>query len=112
MHTGGMWGVPGGKVEISSGNIFNIIEQTLSREILEEVGIEIENNVKLLTNNSFIRSTGHHVVSLYFECKWKSGIAMPLSDISDTLWIKKEDVELYTYPENLKFILFLAFKNI
>jgi hypothetical protein len=32
---------------------------------MEETGIKIANHAELLTNNTFIRSTGQHVVALH-----------------------------------------------
>ena len=43
------------------------------------VGVEIEKEVKLITNNTFIRSSnGQHVIAMVFKCKYKSGEAKPL----------------------------------
>ena len=49
-HEPGKWTIPGGKIDHTNGNVFNIIEKTLSREIMEETGVEIREDVQLVTN--------------------------------------------------------------
>ncbi len=46
-HAAGMWTVPGGKIENDTelGPIFNMVEKTLVREVIEEVGIEITKDI-------------------------------------------------------------------
>ena len=53
-HEPGKWTIPGGKVEKTSGDVWNIIEETLKKEVMEETGVEITDNAQLLTNNTFI----------------------------------------------------------
>jgi len=84
-QSGGKWSVPGGKVDMELGD--GIIQKTLNREIKEEVGLEIEDHVDMLGNDSFVRSSGHHVVALIFLCRWKKGNARPLEDNDKVLWL-------------------------
>lgn len=86
----GKWTAPGGKVEMELGR--DIIENTLKREVMEEVGVEIE-NFRLLSNHSFIRSSGHHVVVLSFLVDYKSGEAKPLDDHADVKWVTLDEME-------------------
>jgi 8-oxo-dGTP diphosphatase len=92
-HQPGSWTVPGGKVERTEGNVWNIIEETLKKEIMEETGVEIKDDAQLLTNNTFIRSTGQHVVALVFLCHWKSGESKSLEDTIDTKWITEDELK-------------------
>lgn len=108
-HAPGKWSIPGGKVERTEGGVWNIVEETLKREVLEETGVEIEDEVKLIANNTFIRSTGHHVVALIFLCKWKSGKAKALEDTIDVKWITNGEVGQYDFSEGVKRYLTLAF---
>ncbi|HOI59895.1 MAG TPA: NUDIX domain-containing protein [Candidatus Pacearchaeota archaeon] len=91
------WTIPGGKVEQTEGNVWNILEKTLKREVREEVGIIIDDNVKLILNNTFIRTGGQHVIALTFLCYWVSGIAEPCEDTEDVAWIAEEDLESYDF---------------
>jgi len=77
------WFFPGGKVEAEMGN--GIIEKTLDREIMEEVGVKIK-NPKLILNNGFLRISGHHVIGLTFLCDYVKGTAKPLEDQEKVMW--------------------------
>lgn len=86
----GRWAVPGGKVDMDVES--HIIENSLKREIMEEVGIEVE-NFKFLASRSFIRSSGHHVVGLSFTAEYKSGEARPLEDQEEVRWVTISEME-------------------
>lgn len=100
-HEPGKWTIPGGKVERTSGEVWNIIEETLKREVMEETGIEIDDSAELLANNTFIRSTGQHVVALIFFCHWKAGVEKPLEDTIDTKWITEKNLEIMKFAPNV-----------
>ncbi len=87
----GMWSIPGGKVDLDLGP--NVVENTLKKEILEEVNLRIQGNLKYLGSQSFIRSSGHHVVSLTFIAMYKSGKAKPLEDQEAVKWMTVEEIE-------------------
>lgn len=89
-QAGGQWSVPSGKVEIEEG--IGIIEKTLKREILEEVGLKIKDKVVLLGNGAFTRVSGHNVIGLTFLCDWKSGIAKPLEDQEEIRWLHLPEI--------------------
>ncbi|HRO65807.1 MAG TPA: NUDIX domain-containing protein [Candidatus Dojkabacteria bacterium] len=97
VHMPGVWSIPGGKVD-DDGETVNILQETLKREVLEEVGVEITDEIDLVYNNSFKRSDGASVVGLTFLCHWKTGEAQPLEEILEVGWftldelIDKEDV--------------------
>lgn len=86
----GEWSLPGGKVENEVGE--RRLEDALKREVMEEVGVEIMDEVRLIYNDSFIRSSGHHVVMLTFLCEWKSGEAKPLEDQEEVAWMSIEEI--------------------
>jgi len=86
----GKWAVPGGKIEMELGS--NIVENSLKREVQEEVGIEVD-DFHFLASRSFIRSSGHHVVALSFIADYKSGEAMPLEDQDEIRWVTIEEME-------------------
>jgi mutator protein MutT len=101
-HMPGMWSIPGGKVENIKDEEFSIIEKTLVKEIREEVGIEINNNIVLIANNTFKHTKGYIVLALVFLCQYKSGEARPLEDTIDIAWIDPNDIDDYTYPDNVR----------
>lgn len=73
-HEPGKWTIPGGKIENSDSEkeLFGVIEDTLKREVEEEVGVTITNKVKLIQNNIFERSTGQMVLSLVFLTEYEN----------------------------------------
>ncbi|MDE2144953.1 MAG: NUDIX domain-containing protein [Patescibacteria group bacterium] len=101
-HEPGKWTIPGGKIDRTEGDVFNIIEKTLAREIMEETGVETERDVKLITNNTFIRSDGQHVIALVFKCEYKFGEAKALEDTIDCKWATLEEVKDMEFPPNVK----------
>ena len=102
IHEPGKWTIPGGKVERTTEETWNIIEKTLADEVMEETGVKIKNNAILLLNNTFIRSTGQHVVALIFLCYWASGEAKPLDDTIDVRWIGKDEINNFEFAPNVK----------
>jgi ADP-ribose pyrophosphatase YjhB (NUDIX family) len=102
VHEPGKWTIPGGKVEKTPGNIWNIVEESLKREVLEETGIKIQNEICLITTNTFIHSTGNHVVALTFLCRYRSGKAKPLEDTIKVNWISLKQIDNYQFAPNVK----------
>lgn len=92
LHKPNTWSLSGGKVE---GKIEepNILQKTLRREIKEEVGIDVIDDIELIYNNSFVRTDGAHVVMLTFLCHYKSGEAKPLEDTAEIRWFTIEELK-------------------
>jgi len=90
-QAGGVWSFPGGKVDHNIGE--NIIENALKREIIEEVGVEIEDHIEFIYNDGFIRISGHHVVMMTFLCFYKSGEARALEDQEEVRWLTLKELE-------------------
>lgn len=84
-QAGGMWSFPGGKVDNEVGR--GVIEQSLKKEVMEEVGLEIEDHVEFIYDDAFIRVSGHHVIMMTFLCFYKSGEAKPLEDQEEVRWL-------------------------
>lgn len=102
VHEPGKWTVPGGKVEKTHGNVWNILQKTLKKEVMEETCIKIDDHVELFLNNTFIHSTGQHVVVLVFLCHWKSGDALPREDTIEVKWITEKELKKIKFPPNVK----------
>jgi 8-oxo-dGTP diphosphatase len=65
---------PGGKVE-GAGNADDVLEETLRREIAEEVGLEVHAEMAYLRSSAFL-AEGEPVVDVVFLCRWKAGMAI------------------------------------
>ncbi|KOP78307.1 DNA mismatch repair protein MutT [Lysinibacillus sp. FJAT-14745] len=71
-HAGGLLSLIGGKVDIE-GNSPNILEKTLKREIFEEIGVKVKENLKYIHSTSFVTDKGENVVDIIFLCEYESG---------------------------------------
>ena len=71
-HAPGALSFPGGKVESADGPD-DALESTLRREIREEVGVEIEDEVRYVYSRRFDTDDGKQVVGITFLCRYNSG---------------------------------------
>jgi len=108
-HEGGKWSIPGGKIE-SVGEEHDILLKNIKKEIFEEVGVEIFDDIVLAHDNTFTRSNGDNVLALVFVCKYKSGEAKPLEDTVDVKWIGKDEIGNYEFSPNVKEYVLKGFK--
>lgn len=108
-HEGGKWTIPGGKAESEVDEEFDLLEKNLQKEIREETGVEIEDKVELLCNNTFLRSNGQPVLALVFKCIYKSGEPQALEDTIDCKWATEEEIEKMEFPPNVKDYILKAF---
>lgn len=95
----GYWGIPGGTVE--SGD--DSLEDALSREFIEEVGIEID-NIEMIANNTVKRE---HKTMLYivFSARHKSGEVQALEDTEIAQWKTIEEArKLQLTPNTLEIL--------
>jgi 8-oxo-dGTP diphosphatase len=83
----GYWGIPGGKVE-TRGNIPNILEYEVKREVLEEVGIEVD-DLKYI--ESHMNDSGK--LNVCFSCKISGGVPKALEDTSEVGWFSLKEAE-------------------
>ncbi len=111
-HEPGKWTIPGGKVEKTEGNIWSILEATCAREVKEETGVEIEEHIELLANNTFVHSSGKHAIALTFLCHWKSGQPQALEDTIGAKWASPEELEGLAFAPNVKSYITKGFKRI
>ena len=81
---------PGGKVEgITRAD--DVLEQTLRREIAEETGLEVCDEMAYLRSSAFV-AEGIPVVDIVFLCRWKSGEAQAADpgEIAAVRWMTAE----------------------
>jgi 8-oxo-dGTP diphosphatase len=85
----GKWQIPGGKLESKE-----TLQQSLEREILEEVNLKIK-NIRYLTDFEFTRPDSYHVVGIVFLCDWASGEVKITDAHTDYKWITVEEAKDY-----------------
>lgn len=73
---------------------YNAVENTLRREIKEEVGLEVE-DAQYLLDLAFIRPDGMPAIVLSFYCKYKSGEVTLDEDATEFAWITAAEVSKY-----------------
>lgn len=100
----GMWTVPGGKMETSDYlklprdtefYWYNVLEQTLRREIKEEVGIDID-NIEYVTSLATVHADGSP--SLVISCMAdyvKGNVELDPEESDKYAWINLEDAKNY-----------------
>ena len=110
-HVPGRWSPPGGKLE-ESGVVWQALEKTVQREVLEETGVEVEDEMHLLVNNTFNHDEDDLlVISNVFLCKYKSGKPKPLEDTIAVAWMGEDDINDYEFThQNVKNYIIKAFE--
>jgi len=74
---------PGGKVE-GTDNLDDILEETLRREIAEEVGLEVQDEMVYVRSSAFL-AEGDPVVDVVFLCHYKVGTAVRWMTASEAI---------------------------
>jgi 8-oxo-dGTP diphosphatase len=92
-HAGGLLSLVGGKVE-KEGNSLDILERTIKREIIEEVGVEVKNNLNYVHSTSFVTDSNEYVVDIVFLCEYESGKAYPKApdEVEAVMWLTVEEI--------------------
>ncbi|TRZ64818.1 MAG: NUDIX domain-containing protein [Spirochaetia bacterium] len=100
----GFWTVPGGKLvrheyeslpkTQSTDGWYEIVSETLKKEIREEAGLEVK-DIKYLTDMAFIRPDNISVLVLSYYCFYESGEVKFGKDIVDSAWIAPEEGKNY-----------------
>lgn len=92
-HAGGLLSLVGGKVDIE-GNTTDILERTVKREILEEVGVKVKDKLDYVHSTSFVTDNGENVVDIVFLAEFNSGEAFPKSpdEVEHVLWLTSDEI--------------------
>ncbi len=98
-----LWTVPGGKLATTdytnrlkdtSDHWYNVFEDTLHREITEEVRIKVK-NIRYLTNMSYVRSDGIPVIIVSLYADYDDGEVQLCSSLTDYWWAELWELRLY-----------------
>lgn len=98
-----MWTVPGGGLEVddyintpktTSAHWYFGIENSLKREIREEVGLEV-GRLNYLLDIVFIKPDGTPCIILSFYCHWKSGEVRLNEENIGYKWVSFEEAKHY-----------------
>lgn len=99
-----MWTVPGGKLEThdylklpkdTQEYWYNVLEQTLKREVKEEVGIEI-NNIEYVTSLATIHNDGNPSLVISCMANYHSGeIKLQKEESDQYAWVTLAEAKKY-----------------
>lgn len=89
----GAWSIPGGKVDFQDNYAADILLKTLKREVREEVGINVKDNVAFIWSSLFTRDDGKKVIGCTFLAEYDSGVAQPLDETNSVKWLTLEELE-------------------
>lgn len=89
----GIIAMVGGKVE-NEGEEYNVLENTLRREVMEEVGVELSENLIYIESIGFISKKWGPVVDVIFLCKLEKGDPYPASpsEVEEVYWMTRKEV--------------------
>ncbi len=96
-HAAGLLSLVGGKVE-DAGNTANILEDTLRREIQEEIGVEVSDMI-YVHSTAFVTDEDEAVVDVVFLCLWSEGepIIREPDEVAAIRWLTAN--EILTNPD-------------
>ncbi len=95
-HAGGLLSFPGGKVEESDAKKGgDILIEAAKREILEEVGLDLEDELHYVTSNHFVDSKKVNVIDSIFHCKIEKTIIQIVAserEVPEYYWMTIEEI--------------------
>jgi len=105
----GMWAMPGGKLEWGdldinhptrmNGDVIDFedaIEQLLQRELAEEAGIKMKNQIHFINDVAFIRPDEVPVLLLKFAAIYDRGeVVLEEGSFTDFAWVNEKEVKNY-----------------
>jgi 8-oxo-dGTP diphosphatase len=97
-HEPGALTFPGGKVE-AAGTSDTVLETHLGREIGEETGVAVYDDIHYLESKSFVTGDGEAVIDVVFLCRYKSGepiITRP-DEVAAIHWMTVD--EIHRHPD-------------
>jgi 8-oxo-dGTP diphosphatase len=96
-HAGGLLDFPGGKVdETDEQNQWDILRAAAKREVLEEVGLDLKDDLTYITSNYFVDGEGLHAIDSAFHCKIvKTELKIQASsrEVSEYFWLTPNEIK-------------------
>jgi 8-oxo-dGTP pyrophosphatase MutT (NUDIX family) len=100
----GMWTVPGGRLETkdyltlpkdTKDYWYNVLEQTLRREVAEEVGLQIK-NIHYVTSLATVHADGSPSLVISCIADYVSGeVKLQIEETDDFAWVTLEEAKKY-----------------
>jgi 8-oxo-dGTP diphosphatase len=92
-HAGGTLAFVGGMAE-TDGEVWDVLEETLRREVREEVGIAVGPHLHYSESKAFLLADGTPTVSIVFLCEYAGGTprAVSADEVAAIYWMTAEEV--------------------
>ncbi|GAA0320018.1 NUDIX domain-containing protein [Bacillus carboniphilus] len=92
-HEPGTLSLVGGKVD-QEGNVADVLEHTVKREVEEELGIILKDNVRYVHGVSFVAGDSVHVINIVFLGEIASGEPYRKSpdEVENIYWMTSEEI--------------------
>lgn len=92
-HAGGTLSMVGGKIDYTDAQI-DTLENSLTREIGEEVGIKVSNKMQYVQSTMFVSALGNHIIDIVMLCKYESGepTSKDASEVDSVSWLTLEEI--------------------
>lgn len=92
-HAPNVLSFPGGKVETKDSDN-STLENSLRREIFEEVGLELPNDFEYLESKKFITKKGNKILDIIFVYQLKTLIDFKFNkeEVSDCMWMSADEI--------------------
>lgn len=92
-HAGGLLSLVGGTVE-NEGDSKDLLERTLRREFLEEVGVKVKEKMEYVRNTSFKLNDGSEVIDLVYLCELEEGepFAKSPEEVAAVFWMTADEI--------------------
>ena len=103
------WTVPGGKLESddyttrpkdTSAHWYNVFEDVIKREVMEETGLEIR-NIRYLTSLSYIRSDNIPTIIISLFADHHGGDIKLCPALTEHAWVSLEEAKNYDLIEGI-----------
>ncbi|MCF7806300.1 MAG: NUDIX domain-containing protein [Simkaniaceae bacterium] len=95
-HAGGLLAFPGGKVDFEDGkNHIDILENALKREVNEEVGLDLIDQIQFVTSSYFVDTYQKHVLDVIFYCsleKTHHEVNPSPREVADYFWLTFDEI--------------------
>lgn len=93
-HAGGLLSLVGGTVD-PEGFSADILERTVQREMFEEVGVRVKDEMVYVRNTSFILEDGSEVIDIVYLCELLEGeeafVKSP-DEVEAVYWLTTEEI--------------------
>jgi ADP-ribose pyrophosphatase YjhB (NUDIX family) len=101
----GLWGIPGGTVEMTDSSL----EAALEREVLEEVGIKIKNH-RLIKNNTKEKGL-FGMLYIVFTSEYDTGDLVAMDETEKVGWMSLEEIQNMEFTPTTKETILFAYER-